>query len=217
MITPFKRDMRLRGKTPHVIQERRSYSLLVRDGILDRIKAMPFFSTFSFGSNTAVPLQQQSLPYCGVYLLQEQMTPDGDANTGEVRFRTTARIGLSVIVKNNDFDAAEIQLDKAYQSLTIGLFSDPSLYNNSVFKIQAFSNGVRQHVFGNMTKDNETPIAELRLEISCDLGVITYPPDIIDDLEIIHVTTAFPVGGTAQEIHDTQQVEAEYDIDQNPS
>ena len=214
MTTPFKRDLRMRGKTPRVDHVRRSYPILVRDGIMDRVKAMPYFSSFHFSTNKSLQIQPQSLPFCGVYLLQELMTPDGDANVGEVRFRTTTRIGFSVIVLNNDADAAEYQLDTAMQVITGGLFADPTLYDNSVFKIQAFISGSRQHVFGGVGQDNETPIAELRYELTCDLGAITYPPFEPDDLEIIHVETAFPAGGTQAEQDAVQQTIAEYDLEQ---
>ena len=140
------------------------------------------------------------------------MTPDGDANVGEVRFRTVARIGIGVIIQNNDTAAAEYKLDAASQVLMTGLFADHTLYDNDVFKIQAFSAGTRQHNFGSMLKDNETPIAELRLEISCDLGTITYPPYVPDDLEIIHVETAFPLEGDTSKV---QQVKTQYDLEQN--
>lgn len=211
MTTPFKRDLRIHTKSPHVVQTQRSYSILVRDGILDRVKAMPFFATFTFASTVALQIQPDSLPYCGVYLLQDLMVPDGDPNVGEVRFRTTARIGFSVLVQNNDAVAAEYKLDAAFQSLA-GLFSDHTLYDNKIFKIQAFTSGMRQHVFGALLKDNESPYAELRFEISCDLGTITYPPYVPDDLEIIHVETAFPLVGDTSRV---QQVKTEYDLEQN--
>lgn len=211
---PFSRGVRLHGKSPHVVHVRNSYPILVRDGILARIKAMSFFTGFSFRSNVALQVQPDDIPFCGVYLLNEQGTSDGDPNAGEVRFRTVAHIGISVIIQNNDSVVAERTLDAASQVLMTNLFSDHTLYDNSVFKIQAFTNLTRTHVFGNMVKDNETPIAELRIEVSCDLGTVTYPPYVPDDLEVIHVQTRFPVGGTAQQIHDTLQVVASYDLEQ---
>lgn len=214
MITPFSRDLRMRGKTPGIAHTPRSYPMLVRDGIMARVKAMPYFASFHFSSNKALQIQPQSLPFCGVYFIQETGVPDGDANVGEPRFRTTVRIGFSVIVVNNDPEAAEYQLDTAMQVLAGGLFSDPTLYNNAAFKIQSYASGVRTHVFGATGLDNETPIAELRWELVCDLGVITYPPIVMDDLEVIHVTTAFPAGGTQAEQDATQQVVAEYDLEQ---
>lgn len=212
MTMPFKRDLKARGKSPHVVHVRRSYPILVRDGILDRIKLMPFFATFKFGKTAAIPIQAPMLPYCAVYFLNDQETPDGDANAGEVRFKTVARIGISVIIQNNDPEEADLVLDTAYQVLVTNLFADHTLYDNDIFKIQAFISGTRQHIFGNAGKDQETPIAELRYEIGCDLGVVTYPPYVPDDLEQIHVKTRWPGGGTEQEIAATQQVESNYDI-----
>jgi hypothetical protein len=192
-----------------------SYSLLVRDGVMDRLKAMPIFSGFKFSTNRALQIQPQSLPFCGVYFIQETQSPDGDADAGEIRFRTYTRIGFSIIVQNNDPADAELKLDRAFMAITRGLFSDKTLYDNSSFKIQGFTSGNRQHVFGNAGQDNETPIAELRYEMLCDLGTITYPPYVPDDLEVIHVKTAFPDGGTPAEQAAVQQVEAQYDVDQN--
>jgi len=211
MVQPFKKDLRLYGKTPKVRSTRRSYSMLVRDGMFDRLKLMPFFTMFNFSTKKDVTIQPQSIPFCGVYFLQEFMAPDGDANAGDVRFRTSARYGFSIIIQNNDPDQAEYTLDKAFQALS-GLFSDPTLYNNKQFQIQAFSGGLRQHVYGHVGQDNQTPIAELRFELTCDLGVIEYPPFTEDDLEVIHWETAFPVDGDPSQV---QQVIAEYDLEQN--
>src|SRR6266699_3389379 len=197
---PFKRDIRLHGKTPHVRCTALSYPMLVRDGILNRVKLMSFFSTFNFSSNKTLQIQPASLPFCGVYLLQEMMAPDGDADAGEIRFRTAVRYGFSVIVQNNDSVVAEYNLDKAMQAITVGLFTDPTFYNNSSFKIQGFTSGSRQHVFGSVGLDNETPIAELRFELTCDLGTISYTPFTEDDLEVIHLETVFPIDGDASKV-----------------
>jgi hypothetical protein len=215
MTMVFKRDLKTRGRSPHVQQTRKSYSMLVRDAILTRVKAMQFFSTFNFAGTPALQIQPVSLPYCGVYFIQETMGADGDNNAGVVRFKTMAKYGFSVIVQNNGSEAAQYQLDKAFDNIT-ALFSDHTLYDGFESKIQAFASGMRQHVFGAMGKDNETPVAEMRFELTCDLGVIEYPPYVPDDLDVIHVTTSFPSGGTAQQIHDTQQVTSSYDIDQDP-
>ncbi len=215
MTVPFKRDLRLHTKSPVAKLTQRSYSILVRDAIVDRVKVQPFFSGFTFTTNKSLQIQPATLPLCGVYFIQEIGIGDGDPQDGEPRFRTSSRYGFSVIVVNNDAEKAEYQLDAAWQVLTGNLFSDPTLYNNSLFKIQSYTNVSRQHVFGNAGKDNETPIAELRYELICDLGAITYPPVVNDDLEVIHVTTAFPTGGTQAEKDQTQQVQAEYDVEQN--
>lgn len=193
-----------------------SYPILVRDGIIDRVKNLSFFSGFKFSSNRALSIQPGLLPFCGVYFIEEKGIPEGDANAGEPRFRTTARYGFSVVVLNSDADLAERQLDNAMQALTNGLLSDSTLYNNATFRIQSYLSTSRQHVFGATGQDNEHPVAELRFELVCDLGTITYPPIVEDDLNVIHVTTAFPAGGTPEEQAAVQQVEAQYDLFQNP-
>jgi hypothetical protein len=189
----------------------RSYPILVRDNILERVRAIPFFDGFNFGTNKSVQIQPEAIPFCGVYLIQELMTPDGDADAGEVRFRTAVRFGFSVIVQNNDAEQAEYSLDDAFMALT-ALFSDNTLYDNPVAKIQGFVSGSRQHFFGAMNQDNEVPIAELRFELTCDLGTITYPPVVPDDLNVIHIKTQYPGGDTQEDIDRRQQVEAEYDL-----
>ena len=212
MVQPFKRDLRLHPKIPKVRSTFRSYPMLVRDGMFDRVKLMPFFSSFNFSTKKDLKIQLEMIPFCGVYFLQEFMSPDGDANTGEVRFRTTARYGFSVIIQNNDSDQSESTLDKAAQVISGGLLTDPSLYNNKIFKIQSFSGGTRQHVYGHVGQDQQTPIAELRYELTCDLGVIDYPPFVEDVLEVIHLETIFPIDGDSSRV---QQVKVEYDMEQN--
>lgn len=207
MTQPFSTNLRIHGKSPRVSGVRSSYSFLVRDAILARLKALNDLAGFTFASTTALAIQPQSVPYCGVYFMSEMMSPDGDANAGEVRFRVTTKIGISVIIQNNDPATVELKLDQIYQAVMGKLFSDDRLYNDTNVKVQGFTNGARQHMFGSLNKDQELPIAELRLEISCDLGTINYEPYVPDDLEIIHVTTDYPDG--------TPQVQAEYDLDQN--
>lgn len=212
MTTPRASDLRLHGKIPGVGLISRSYPMRLLDGTIDRVKALPFFSTFNFSSNKGLIIQPSSIPFCGIYLLQEMMAADGDANAGDVRFRTSARIGFSVIIQNNDPVEAEYKLDAAMQAITVGLFSDPTYYNNKSFKIQGFASGSRQHVFGRVgTLDNETPIAELRYELVIDLGIIYYPPLVPDVLEVIHMETSFPPGEDASQV---QQVKTEYDMEQ---
>lgn len=211
-IKPFTRNVRVHGKYPHIEHIEPSYPMLVRDGILTRIQAMSLFSGFNFSTNKSLQIQPASIPFCGIYLLQEMMAADGDANAGEPRFRTLARVGVSIIIQNNDATEAEHKLDLLYNQMITELFSDPSFYNNKFFQIQGFTGGSRMHAFGSVGLDNETPIVELRFELTCDLGIIYYPPRVEDGLEIIHLETIFPIGGDASQV---QQVKVEYDVDQN--
>jgi hypothetical protein len=192
-------------------------ALIVRDRIRSKIAAMPFFSTFHFSTNKALQIQPENIPFAGIYFIEKTDLPDGDANVAEVRFRETVRYGISVIVQNNDAEAAENKLDEAMAAINT-LFKDPKFYNweglwkNGEVAIQAFLRGSETHQFGSVGAENEMPIAELRYDLTCDLGVIYYEPDVPDDLQSIHVKTQFPSGATQAEIDSTLQVVSEYII-----
>jgi hypothetical protein len=190
-------------------------AMVIRDRLMAKVQAMSFFTGhgFTFTTNKSVAIQPQSIPFCGVYLIEEVGTPDGDANVAENRFRTTARYGFSVIVQNNDMEVAEQRLDDAMVALN-GLFSDPTVYNwegyqkNGEAAIQAFSRGSRTHAFGAVGMDNEIPIAELRFDMSCDLGVIMHPTIEIYDFERLHIETRYPKPNE----QNVQQIIAQWDI-----
>lgn len=192
-----------------------SYAMIVRDAMLQRVRAMPFFNGFNFGTNKAEQIQPENIPFVGVYFINEDMMPEGDINAGEPRFHLSVLYGFSIIVQNNDAAAAENKLDDAWVILTNGLFTDPSLYLNPAAQIQGYARGNRSHQFGSAGADNSIPIAECRFTLTCDLGVTDFPPIVPDVLKTVHVTTQFPSGGTPGEIDSTQQVEAEYELEQN--
>lgn len=193
-------------------------AIIVRDKIMARIKKMPFFSTFKFSTDKSQVIDTLSIPFCGVYFINEDLSPDGDANHGEVRFRSMALYGISVIVQNNDAKLAEYTLDQAWTILSTKLFADPTLYNwKNVGKpgevaIQAFTRGNRSHQFGNAGADNATPVAEMRFTLTCDLGTLDFPPVIEDEFKMLHIETRYPAGSDPAVV---QQTTAEWDIPQN--
>jgi hypothetical protein len=190
-----------------------SYSLIVRDAMLSRVKAMPNFAGFKFGTNKAEQIQPEKIPFCGIYFINDDFLPDGDINAGEPRFRIQALYGFSIIIQNNDAAAAENTLDDAWVLLTNGLFTDPSLYLNPAAQIQGYARGNRTHQFGNAGADNSIPIAECRFTLTIDLGVSDFPPLVPDVLKLVHLTTQYPSGSDPAEV---QQVEAEYDLETDP-
>jgi hypothetical protein len=193
-----------------------TYPMLVRDRILLFIQQMPFFVSrgFHYHTSKAIQVQPENIPFAAVYFIEETSLPDGDANIGDIRFRTTARYGISVIVQNNDSVAAELILDAAMNSIN-SMFKNPDLYNwdggADETKIQAFIRGARSHQFGNIGQNNELPIAELRYDLTVDLGVILFDPPVDDDFITFHVETRYPGGKDSSQI---QQVTAQYDIPQ---
>jgi hypothetical protein len=189
--------------------------MLVRDHLLERLQGLAFFTAhgFFFSTNKAHVIQPENIPLAAVYFIEETNSPDGDANVGEVRFRCVARYGFSVMIQNNDATAAENKLDEAMAAIN-SLFKDPRVYNwdgsSGLAKIQAFTRGSRTHQFGSVGAENEMPVAELRFDLTADLGVITYDPDVVDDFNTIHVETRYPPGSS----DGTPQVTVQYDIPQ---
>jgi hypothetical protein len=192
-----------------------TYPMLVRDHLLTRLKALPFFTShgFKFSTNRSLQVQPENIPFAAIYFIEEANQPDGDSNVGDVRFQCTARYGFSVMVQNNDAEAAEAKLDEAMAAIN-SLFTDPRVYNwdgrDGEAKIRSFLRSGRTHMFGTIGADNEVPVAELRFDLSCDLGVVLFDPIITDDFNTFHVETRYPPG------HDVgvPQVVAQYDIPQ---
>jgi len=203
-------QLRIHGKIPHVRTVTRSEAMQVRDGIISRLRVMSPFRGFTFSRSHAFKVMPDKMPYCSVYFLGEQLSPDGDANAGEVTFHSIVRIGFSVMLINNDPDDMEDKLDDYYQVIFRGLLRDSTLYNNPSARIQGYVQGMRQHVYGAVGfQEHETPYAELRAELQCDLGAIEYEPLVEDMLETIHVETVHPPGDTQN-----QHVFSFYDLDQ---
>jgi hypothetical protein len=168
-------------------------ALVVRDAMYDRVKAMPFFTEFTFAKNKAMRVQIQDIPYCGVYLVNELRLPEGDSNAGNIRFRDSCRIGFSVVIVDNANEAGEETLDEAYNTICEGLFTDTTFtgFNNKL--IQGLTRGERMHVFGSVALDNETPLMELQFDLTVDLGTAIYNPVITDTLDTMHITVR-PLG-----------------------
>ena len=202
--------LRLHGKIPHVETVTRSYAMLVRDAAIARCKVMPFFRGFTFTRSHAVKIITDKMPYCCVYFMSEQLSADGDADAGEARFDSTVRLGFSVMIVNNDTDRMEDRLDDAYQAIFNGLLRDPTFRKNSQYEIEGYIRGSRQHFYGVIgNQNNETPYAEMRAELHCNLGAIEYEPFVEHMLETIHVETVHPPGDT-----ENQHIFSIYDLDQ---
>src|SRR4051794_26085809 len=126
--------------------------------MLERIKGMPFFAPFAkFSTNKSEQIQPENVPFFGLYFINKDLSPDGDIDAGEPRFRSSALYGFSIIVQNNDAVAAENKLDEAWVLLMDRLLTDPTLYNNPDALIQGYARGTRTHQFGSIGADNSIP------------------------------------------------------------
>src|SRR5262245_21329490 len=172
-----------------------SYALIITDAMYKRVSVMPFFKNFNRkAGDWRDHIQQQDLPYVGIYLVSETGAPDGDADTGDIRFKNSVRVGFSVIVLNNNSTQAQLVLDQAFWTIINGLLNDNTLTNMwqtnlpDNTRIEAFPNYNRKHVWGNAGHNNATPIAEMQFELSATYRSEFYPR-YFPDLNTIHVET----------------------------
>jgi hypothetical protein len=171
-----------------------SAAFLIKGAIKERLQTYPFFARFTFGENRSQQVNPEDLPYCGIYQLPETQAPDGDPNAGEPRFKTDSIIGLSVILRNVESNELESALDTAFDIVMIGLLQDASFigfHPAGSYNIEGISHVHRENVFGTLGSTNETPIGELRVELSF-ITRYDYPPDIVDWLKLVHLETAYP-------------------------
>ena len=183
------------------ITDTQSFSLVLRDAFLATLARHPFFQGFTFGTSTMRQRQPENIPYLGIYIIEEQMTPDGDLNAGDIRFIHSLRLGFSVLITNNDPDAAERKCDEAYWAIMNGLWRDAYLTNflNTYdpgisagtpdnVRFEGVERASRKFVFGNVNATNELPIGELQYDVAVRYRA-NYPPIITDDLKHVHVET----------------------------
>ncbi|TYL87434.1 hypothetical protein [Bradyrhizobium cytisi] len=183
------------------ITDAQSFSLVIRDVFFDALAGDPFFANYTMRKTKMLSVQHQLLPYLGVYIIDEIMLPDGDANAGMIRFSHTLRIGFSAVVANNDQVAAELQINAAWWRIMQRLWPDQYIMNlidtmnphtgtdnpdNTI--IEGITRGAVRYVYGATALNNETPLAEMQYDVSIFFRT-TWPPIITDDLAEIDVTT----------------------------
>jgi hypothetical protein len=177
-----------------VITETQSCAYDIRDTFFNAVSKDPFFAGWTAKRNRMLPIQPPQLPYLGVYLVDEVLSPDGDANCGMICFEHVARVGFSAVVQNNDQDAAAQLSDQAFLKIMTVLYTDPYImnvlknYNAEHVGIEAIVGGKRRHIYGTAGLNNETPFLEMQYEAGCHFKSEWFP-DITDTLNEIDVTT----------------------------
>ena len=176
-----------------MITEQQSCAYDIRDTFFNKVSADAMFSGFTARKTKAFQVQPDLIPYLGVYLIDEMMVPDGDANAGCVRFNSTARIGFSVIVQNNNPEMAEKTSDHAFLRIMSLLYTDLQIMNPLTTSnaegvlIESITRGTRRHIYGSTLGTNEIPFLELQYDVSVFYRTEWYP-DITDTLDEIDVT-----------------------------
>jgi hypothetical protein len=176
--------------------DKSSFSYIMRDGILARLKETQIFGSVVKWSRNKMkgPIQLENIPYFGCYLIEEFLSADGDSNAGAPKFVHLLRLGFSVIIISNDNDVAEWNLDQAHWAIMNYLhrqdwFRFPMPVGIKAVDIEGVEKGVRKHVFGNRASNNETPIAELQMDLTIKYRTY-FEPYVPDDFDTMHVTVA---------------------------
>lgn len=208
-----------------MITEQQSSGYDIRDAFFNLLDADPYFAAFTRRKTKMLPVQQNLIPYLGVYLAAESMLPDGDANAGCVRFLHNVRIGFSLIIANSVPETAEQLADQAFLHVMATAYTNLYLmnvlqrdaYGNNNpenVKVEAIVRGDRKPVMGALSSDNETPFVEMQYEATCSFRSEWYP-DITDTLDEISVTTGVKPGDTQTEMNQRQQVAVTYELNQS--
>jgi hypothetical protein len=189
--------------------ESNSYTILIRDGLLARVRSLPQFTTIArFGRSRARTIQPEHIPYLGIYLIEEQLGQDGVANSGIPHFLHTVRLGFSYIIFNNDPDESEDFLDQGHWALMNGIMQRPrwQIFDNDV-RIEAITKGSRKHVYGNSGLNNEKPTAEMQMELTICYRSF-FEPIIPDSFDVWHVE-GLRAGEDPEQV---QRIKAEWDL-----
>jgi hypothetical protein len=206
------------GEAEAPITAFQSYSQVIRDALFAKTVLLPFFAGFTARRSKQLPIQQFQVPYLGVYLIAEDMLPDGDANAGDVRFIHRLQVGWQIVIENNDPVAAELKLDQAFWSIMNGIWRDPRLMNfiqsdmPDNTRIEAVERGRRVNNWGAYGLNNEKPYGELQYYATL-IYRASYDPIITDDLLDIHVEMV-PLAddGTVPDSSEVQRIIVEYEL-----
>ena len=200
-----------------------SDSGIIRDVLFAKCITLPFFEGFTARRCKQLPTQSYHLPYLGVYVLDENMGPDGDPNVGTIRFISDFKIGFSVQMENNDPVELELRLDEAFWAIMNGLWTDQYICNRlntwnphtgsgnpDNTRFEGVIRAHRRHNWGPIGK-NETPWAELQAECT-----LRYRPDFFptefDELERVYVDATPLHKGRVPPDDEVQRIIARYEL-----
>ena len=173
------------------------WSHAIEDGLYARMKVIPPFNTAAkFVRSNARPTQAEHIPFVGVYFMSERFVPLGGLETGEAKFTALTKFGISYIVQNNDPDQAAEILSAAHWSIMkmfhypewhLFPFPHPRAPDRKMI-VEGIEQISHDREYGALSRNNETPIAELRMEITYKHG-FDFEPVPLDNFEIFHMET----------------------------
>jgi hypothetical protein len=167
-----------------------SYSYLIQTGWLDRLKLTPpFIGAARFARSRARAIMPEHIPLVGCYFMQEELGSDGDAAVAEPRFVHKLRLAFSYIIQDNDTEEVEDMLDAGHWAVMC-LLHDPHWHTFPTgARLEGVVGGNRTHHFGNLGgNQNETPIAEMRMELEFTHRT-SFEPIVSDIFQTFHMET----------------------------
>lgn len=156
----------------------------LRDAVYDRVSTT---QSFAKASKVGFPqLQSEQLPYCGVFISREVMTPDGDGNIGDLRFNSEVTIALLMVRGFAETADLDTLIEGDVERIESALFCDPTFTQfgpDALFESVSRIDRRRAFQF-----QGETYTVELRIEITFAVRV-GFEPRIVDDYRGLDMTT----------------------------
>jgi hypothetical protein len=168
-----------------------SYSHIIQLGMLDRMRLVaPFIGAARYARSRARAIRPEHIPLVGCYIMEEGLSPDGEPAVAEPRFLHRLTLAFSYIIMDNDTDEVEDMLDVGHWAI-MGLLHDPEWHHfPQGVRIEAVTGGNRTHHFGNLgSSQNETPIAEMRMELYLTYRS-SFEPYVNDIFKTFHMETS---------------------------
>lgn len=166
---------------------------ILRDAVYSRLVAAPSFDWKMTRKVPVPPFQSEHLPALGVYMVREEFGPDGDANTGPVRFMVDAMIGVAILDLHSKPEILDGKMDTTIEQALDAVLTDPTFFivtDTLGTPIQPSIEKILRTT--DYPKEGETQYALGRLQITLRYYTI-FPPVLKNDLQEI-ATTVRPPG-----------------------
>ncbi|CAM5771986.1 hypothetical protein LMIY3S_03692 [Labrys miyagiensis] len=166
-----------------------TYATAIRDAIYERVKALP---GYSFRKEPVPTLDEDDLPCMTVFIVNEILQPDGDANVAEPSFEATSTIAISIMRGFKDPITLDGQADRDIDMVENRLLTDPTFVGRGPSVAAPFESirGItRRRLYPS---NGDTFLLELRLEMQF-FNRIYFEPVVTTELSTVHVE-ATPVG-----------------------
>lgn len=171
---------------------------VLHDRLLSRAESLNIFTTII--PTEMQQVQPEQLPLAAIFFREEMMQEDGDG--GEPHFLVNATYGIQLVFALTDEEELRSSIDAAMMALISAILTDP-------VTLRPIERVVRLRRRIHYTFKQEMPAAHADAEIVFQYHN-DWPPVVLDDLEVIHITTKHPPDASPG----TPTIEREYDVTQ---